>query len=74
MKTRSQTRYECNIIKIDIDFDEASELWKSNKKYVGNGCYKYICACLTKTGNQCKREPMQGLDFCKLHNKLQKLP
>ena len=31
------------LLKVDIDFDEASRLWKSNKKSTGNGWYKYIC-------------------------------
>jgi len=42
-ETRSQTNYEKNALyEVDIDFDEASKLWKSNKKSIGNGCYKYI--------------------------------
>ena len=26
----------------NIDFDEASRLWRANKRRMGNGCYKYI--------------------------------
>ena len=47
MRTRSQTRYItdalCALYKVEIDFDESSLAWKANKKYVGNGTYKYIC-------------------------------
>jgi hypothetical protein len=43
MNTRSQTTYEKNTLyEVNIDFDEASEAWRANKKYIGNGCYKYI--------------------------------
>ena len=43
MNTRSQQNYENEAIyEVNIDFDGASEAWKSNKKYIGNGCYKYI--------------------------------
>ena len=72
MRTRSQTRYitdvVCALYKVEIDFGEASFAWKANKKYVGNGTYKYICIQKTKNGNQCKRESLQGGDFCKMHN------
>jgi hypothetical protein len=70
MKTRSQTTCEMSKImyEVVINFDEASNEWKSNKKYVGNGTYKYICTQKTKNGNQCKRESLQGGDFCKMHN------
>ena len=43
MNTRSQTTYEKKTLyEVNIDFDEASEAWRANKKYVGNGTYKYI--------------------------------
>ena len=43
MDTRSQTTYEKNALyEVNIDFDEASEAWRANKKYIGNGTYKYI--------------------------------
>jgi len=72
MRTRSQTRYIthalCSLYKVEIDFDEASFAWKANKKYVGNGTYKYICTQKCKNGNQCKRERLQSGDFCKMHS------
>lgn len=55
--------------KVDIDFDEASRSWKSNKKSIGNGCYKYICTKITKTGKQCKNDSLRNCDYCRLHNK-----
>ena len=68
MFTRSQTK----LYEVNIDFDEASREWKSNKKSVKNGCYKYICIKITNSGNQCKRESMPDCDFCKCHNKMKK--
>ena len=62
MLTRSRTMYEVN-----IDFDEASVSWKSNKKTIGNGQYKYICIQYTKTGKPCNRSPLHGCDYCKMH-------
>ena len=52
-----------------FDFDEASELWKANKKRLSNGCYQYICIGKTKSGNPCKRKPIQFSDFCKCHRR-----
>ena len=49
------------------DFDYASECWKSNKKYVGNGCYKYMCQGITKKGKPCVRTALQGEINCKMH-------
>jgi hypothetical protein len=70
MKTRSQTRSQTSKImyEVVINFDEASNEWKSNKKYVGNGCYKYICNKLLKNGNNCKKQPIPGMCYCKVHN------
>lgn len=49
------------------DFDYASECWKSNKKYVGNGCYKYMCQSLTKKGKPCVRTALHSEINCKMH-------
>jgi hypothetical protein len=27
---------------VDIDFDEASNAWRANKRSTGNGCFKYV--------------------------------
>jgi hypothetical protein len=84
MQTRSQTKQPLekvvpNILsldnfaplfgKVDIDFDEASKAWKTNKKSLGNGCYKYMCIKITKTGKQCKNESIRNCDYCRFHNK-----
>ena len=29
-------------LEVDIDFDESSIAWRSNKCPIGNGCYRYI--------------------------------
>lgn len=49
------------------DFDYASECWRSNKKYIGNGGYKYMCQCVTKKGKICRRTALQGTMRCKIH-------
>ena len=54
---------------VEIDFDEASNCWKKNKKSIGNGSYKYVCCCETKTGKHCKRESIKGHNYCKIHLK-----
>lgn len=54
METRSQTKAKARKqLEIDIDFDEASFLWRQNKKHVGQGHFKYICSAVKKDGNIC---------------------
>ena len=74
MKTRSQTKKENNIVKelpqlyeVNIDFDEASEAWRANKKSIGNGSYKYLCAKLSKNNKFCPNKCLYGEDYCKTH-------
>jgi hypothetical protein len=57
-----------DLYNVEINFDEAIEAWRSNKKCIGNGHYKYICCQKTKTGNQCKRESLKFYDHCKIHS------
>ena len=52
---------------VEIDFDEASRMWKANKKSIGNGSYKYVCSQKTKSGNKCKRESLPSCDYCNQH-------
>ena len=74
INTRSQTKSNTNqMYSNKINFDEASEAWKSNKKYMGNGMYKYICLQKTKTGDACKKTALPNCDFCKVHNKTNNL-
>jgi len=54
---------------IEINFDESSIAWRSNKKLVGSGQFKYKCLQKTQTGNDCKREALSGLNTCKCHSK-----
>ena len=71
MKTRSQTKYEKSAIyEVNIDFDEASEAWKSNKKSIGNGSYKYVCAKICKNNNMCIKKCLPGEIYCKTHCKM----
>ena len=67
MKTRSQTKNEKpQLYEINIDFDAASAAWQSNKKSVGNGCYKYICPS-EKNGIKCGKKCYKQLDYCWQH-------
>jgi hypothetical protein len=72
MKTRSQTNYEKSAIyEVNIDFDGASEAWKSNKKSIGNGMYKYLCSHKKSINhNNCTLKCVQGENYCKKHLKL----
>jgi hypothetical protein len=68
MKTRSQTKYEKSAIyEVNIDFDEASESWKANKKSIGNGMYKYVCCKKWKNGKNCTSKCLPGKNYCKTH-------
>jgi hypothetical protein len=77
MKTRSQTKFETKttreaqqIYEVNIDFDEASEAWRANKKSIGNGMYKYLCAKRCKNNNNCSTKCLPGEDYCKTHLKM----
>ena len=72
MITRSKSKIISDtkpLYEVNIDFDEASRAWKANKKYVGNGTYKYVCCSITKTGNNCNRKPIENFDYCNIHMK-----
>ena len=56
-------------LRVEIDFDDASKAWMANKKSLGNGCYKYTCIKITKTGKKCKNDSLRGCDKCRFHNK-----
>jgi hypothetical protein len=62
MKTRSQSRE----FEVNIDFDEASKLWNSNKKRLNNGCYEYVCGKQLENGLFCKRK-LKNSQFCWIH-------
>jgi hypothetical protein len=78
MQTRSQTKDQTRsawvpttvaVYEVDIDFDEASRMWKLNKKQIGNGSYKYICCVLNKSGIKCGRHIVDDTKYCRTHNK-----
>ncbi len=58
------------LYQVNIDFDSASEAWKANKKSIGNGSYKYICAKRGKNNNCCILRCLPGEDYCKVHLKM----
>jgi hypothetical protein len=58
--------------KVEVDFDEASTAWKLNKKSIGNGCYKYVCVKIKKTGTQCKNDSIKNCEYCKFHSTFRK--
>jgi hypothetical protein len=78
METRSKTK---NQIKpqydVDIDFDEASLLWRQNKKHIGQGHFNYICAAVKKDGNICGKSCFTSngnktIEYCWLHRSYSK--
>tara|TARA_Y100000389_G_C16953792_1_gene267757 strand:+ start:171 stop:377 length:207 start_codon:yes stop_codon:yes gene_type:complete len=52
--------------KVDIDFDLAEKAWRENKKYIGNGTFKYVCNGITKKGNKCNNKPTNS-GYCHIH-------
>ena len=69
MNTRSQTIKKMEqLYEVNIDFDEASESWKNNKKSIGNGSYKYICS-VDKNGKKCGKSCYKKLLYCWQHRK-----
>jgi hypothetical protein len=69
MQTRSQTQ---QIYEVNIDFDDASNAWKQNKKYMGNGTYKYICPQMKKDGSKCGKSCYKNSDLCWHHTNMKK--
>jgi hypothetical protein len=70
MQTRSQTNYEKNTLyEVEIDFEEASILWKANKSILGNGTYKYVCKNMCTSGKRCIKKCITGQDYCSVHIK-----
>lgn len=51
---------------VNIDFDEAEQAWRENKKYIGNGMFKYTCKGITKKGHKCNNPPSNS-GFCYIH-------
>lgn len=69
MKTRSQTLLQAKELEFTFDFDDASAAWRSNKKSIGNGSYKYVCEHICKNANKCGQTSVQHTELfiCKRH-------
>jgi len=67
MKTRSQSAKE---LTVDIDFDEASQAWRRNKKSLENGTFIYVCGKTTITGEPCQKKRKHGCQSCATHKHL----
>lgn len=50
---------------VNIDFDESSSAWRSNKLLVGEGHFVYKC-------DSCERRRVKGSDFCGIHRRSNK--
>lgn len=57
------------LYEVNINFDEAIESWRANKKHTGNGMYVYICCGITKIGKKCNRKSLTNFNYCKMHIK-----
>lgn len=57
-----------NTLEVNIDFDEATKEWRSNKKSIGNGHYKYICQLIIRGKNNiCEKSCYKGTNTCWIH-------
>ena len=54
---------------VDIDFDEASEGWMTNKRKLANGMYRYICGVNKTNGKKCVRTPQANQSSCWYHSR-----
>jgi hypothetical protein len=71
MKTRSETNYENSALyEVNIDFNEASETWRANKRSIGTGHYRYLCCKKNKNNNCCLIKCLPGENYCKTHLKM----
>jgi hypothetical protein len=76
MQTRSQTLKQMHQISyqyvVNIDFDAASEAWKSNKISKGNGTYTYKCQAMKRDGCPCSQGVSGWSDYCRRHLSIHK--
>ncbi len=62
-----------NTLEVNIDFDDAINAWRSNKKSLGNGHYKYICQVITISKNKiCENSCYKGTNTCWIHRSINK--
>jgi hypothetical protein len=50
-----------------IDFDDASNCWRANKKSIGNGQFKYVCPYMKDDQIRCGRNVIKGHMTCRNH-------
>ena len=50
-----------------IDFDDASECWRANKKHLGNGQFKYVCPFIKDDKQRCGKNVLKGCMTCRTH-------
>jgi hypothetical protein len=55
------------LYEVNIDFDDASKCWLANKRSLGGGTYRYVCAKKGKNNNMCIARCLPGEDYCKTH-------
>ena len=51
---------------VNIDFDEASAVWKQNKKKHNSSTYSYVCGKILKNGKFCQKAASKNI-HCHLH-------
>ena len=54
------------VFEVNIDFDEASKIWKANKKPIGGGQYMYVCT-KGKLNGICGKKCYKTTEFCWSH-------
>jgi len=80
MQTRSQTKQQQDqqqdkdqqqnniaLFEVNIDFDDASDCWRQNKKCLSNGMYKYVCPLQKIDGTKCGKVCYKTIEFCWIH-------
>lgn len=73
MNAKSQTHHKISPpYEVNINFDEASEHWKANKRHLGNGCYRYVCYIKGKNNNTCIARCLPGKNYCETHLRMLK--
>jgi hypothetical protein len=68
----NSTNIDKPLYEVNIDFDDASNHWRENKKSIGNGCFVYRCARLGIHNNRCILRCLPGEDYCATHLKMYK--
>jgi hypothetical protein len=66
MITRSKSTQQQQLLEVNIDFNEASNLWNANKKKIKNCCYNYVCGKELSNGCYCKKS-IYKFDRCRIH-------